>query len=109
MNAAGLNSAKVPVVVRRFFDAANRFDLAAADCFTADATVRDERREYVGPGAIRAWIAEYRPKFVVMRAKIHGSTVALSVRVSGHFPGSPIELDYALTLRDDKISVLSIE
>ena len=104
----------LPAAVTRYLEAANRFDApAAADCFTADASVHDENHDHAGRDAIRAWIAEtsrkYRPAFTVMRASVQGDAVSLSVAVSGQFPGSPVTLDYQLRLRDGKILTLTIE
>jgi hypothetical protein len=45
----------------------------------------------------------------VLTAKAQGNGLLLTVRVSGSFPGSPVDLDYAITLRDGKISSLKIE
>src|SRR4051794_32661601 len=99
----------LPTVVTRYLEAANRFDAAAAaDCFTANASVHDENRKHLGRTAIRAWVAEtsrkYRPTFTVLRATETGDDVILSVAVSGQFPGSPVSLDYQLQLRAGKIS-----
>ena len=104
----------LPTSVMHYVEAANRLDAtAAADCFTADASVHDENQDYEGQDAIRAWIAEtgqkYRPALTVMRTSVRGDDVSLSVAVSGQFPGSPVTLDYLLHLRDGKISALTIE
>jgi hypothetical protein len=104
---------KTPEIITRYFDAANRFDAAsAAECFTSDARVHDEAHDYVGQDAVRAWVAgtskKYQPKSEVIRAKVSGPKVALTVLISGQFPGSPIELDYDITLRDGKISTLNV-
>src|SRR5882724_8507336 len=103
----------LPAAVTRYLEAANRFDAtAAADCFTADASIHDENHDYAGRDAVRAWVAEtsrkYRPAFTVMRASVNGDDVSLAVAVAGQFPGSPVTLDYALRLRDGKISALDI-
>ena len=104
----------LPAAVARYIEAANRFDaVAAADCFTSDASVNDENRDYVGRDAIRAWVAEtslkYRPALTVMRASVQDNDATLAVAISGNFPGSPVTLDYALRLRDGKILNLTIE
>jgi hypothetical protein len=104
----------LPAAVTRYLEAANRFDTpAAADCFTADASVHDENHDYASRDAIVAWVAEtsrkYRPAFTVMRAAVNGDDVSLSVAVSGQFPGSPVTLDYQLRLSGGKISTLTIE
>src|SRR4051812_21395250 len=107
-------SSALPTAVTRYLEAANRFDAAvAADCFTVDASVSDENRDYAGRDVIRAWIAEnsrkYRPVFTVMRVSMNGDLVSLAVAVAGQFPGSPVTLDYTLRLRDGKIESLTID
>ena len=104
----------LPVAVTRYLDASNRFDAsAAADCFAANASVRDENRKHVGRVAIRAWVAEtsrkFRPTLTVLRATENGDEVILSVAVSGQFPGSPVTLVYQLRLCGGKILTLTIE
>ncbi len=108
------SATSMPAAVTRYLEAANRFDAAAAaDCFTSDASVHDESRDYAGRDAIRAWVAEtgrkYRPVFTVMRESVRGDEVGLAVAVSGQFPGSPVTLDYRLRMRDGRISALTIE
>ena len=44
-----------------------------------------------------------------MRASATDDQVSLSVAVAGHFPGSPVMLDYEMRLRGEKISALTIE
>jgi ketosteroid isomerase-like protein len=105
---------KPPDIITRYLDAANRLDASgAAECFTDDAHVHDEGGDYVGPEAVRGWIAEtsrkYQPRVGVLSTKVQGDAFLLKVRVAGSFPGSPIELDYAVTLRDGKIATLKIE
>jgi hypothetical protein len=105
---------KTPEIITRYLDAANRFDVTgAANCFHVDAHVHDENHDYAGLDAVRDWIADtsrkYRPRLEVLTAKAQDDTWLLTVRVSGNFPGSPVELDYAITLRDAKISSLKIE
>jgi hypothetical protein len=85
---------------------------ACAACFTDDAVVRDEGREWRGTAAIRAWKAEVSKKYqptlkVTQVARADGKTIVTG-RVSGTFPGSPIELPYAFTLDGEKIARLEI-
>jgi hypothetical protein len=37
------------------------------------------------------------------------NTVKLRARLTGNFPGSPVELDYTFMLANDKISSLEIQ
>lgn len=97
----------------RYVEAANRFDPSAAvACFSRDAVVHDEQQDHVGANAIARWIAQtsrdYRPHVTVIRAQTTGDTVRMGVTVAGDFPGSPVDLDYELRLRDGKIARLNI-
>jgi hypothetical protein len=104
---------KAPEIITRYIDASNRFDAtAAADCFCSDAHVHDENHDHRGREVIQNWISEtsrkYRAHAKVLRAKRRADEWLLTVHTSGSFPGSPIDLDYAITLRDGKISSLKI-
>jgi len=104
---------KIAEIITRYLDASNRFDAnAAADCFCADAHVHDENHDHRGQESIRKWISDYtskyRPHAQVVTSKIQGDELLLTVRTSGSFTGSPIDLDYAVTLRDGKISSLNV-
>jgi len=104
----------LPEVVTRYLAAANRFDAAlAAACFTPNATVHDEGRDYTGRDAIRAWMAatcrKYQPTLTPLRSFVSDDRVSLSVAVSGRFPGSPVTLDFELRLQGGEISTLTIE
>lgn len=80
--------------------------------FTADAEVRDEGRVIHGWEAIRVWKsaakARYRYRVEPLSAERQGDVFHLRVRVSGTFPGSPVELDYTVTLAGDRIAALEI-
>ena len=82
------------------------------DCFCADAHVHDENHDHRGQESIRNWISEYtqkyRPRAEVLRVKGRADGWRVSVHTSGNFPGSPIDLYYAFTLSDGKISSLKV-
>ncbi len=85
---------------------------ACGRCLAHDAVVHDERRTIEGIAAIVAWRAESRRKYnhtveVLDVAERDGKTV-VTAKVSGNFPGSPVNLDYAFGLRGDKIASLAI-
>jgi hypothetical protein len=81
-------------------------------CFADDALVHDEDRDYRGLDAIRAWKQEAEAKYqYVMEpldASVSENTVKLRARLTGNFPGSPLELDHTFTLANDKIISLEI-
>ena len=102
----------LPPVIAAFFRAHNTGETADFNqLFTPDALVTDEAHEYRG-AAIKAWIdgavAKYTPVAVVTDlAEVGGQTIA-TAQVSGNFPGSPAQIRYRFTLRDDKIAALAI-
>ena len=82
-------------------------------CFAEDAVVHDENHDYRGLDAIKSWKretdAKYRYTTEPLDASVDGDIVRLRARLTGEFPGSPVELDYVFTLADDKIISLGIE
>jgi hypothetical protein len=68
-------------------------------------------------GADHSGIARTRmPSDTITRANgpfascaVSGQTVKLRSRLTGTFPGSPVELDYTFTLADGKIAALEID
>ena len=87
-------------------------DAALAACFTADAVVRDEGRTIRGLDAILAWKAESKRKYQytvepIAVIEAEGGAV-LTGRVSGQFPGSPVELRYVFGLKGGRIETLEI-
>ncbi len=98
--------------IARYLQAANAQDVnAVAACFTSDAVVRDEDRERRGTAEVRAWADEvsqkYRPTVEPLSVTEQGATIVVG-RVSGAFPGSPLELRYVFTLKGEKIVRLEI-
>ena len=81
-------------------------------CFANDAGVHDEGRDYRGLDSIRSWKQETQTKYkYVMKpldALVSGETVKLRVRLTGDFPGSPVDIEYTFTLANDKITSLEI-
>ena len=106
-------SSNLPKPIADYIAGSNARDANdAALPFADDAIVRDEGHDHKGLAAIRAWKAETVEKYhpiveVLDAAQVDGRTVVTG-RVSGDFPGSPVELRYAFTLAGDKISRLEI-
>jgi hypothetical protein len=80
--------------------------------FTPDAVVKDEGATHVGHPAIRAWKAEshrqYTFKAEPLTAQTQGDTTTVVSRVTGNFPGSPVELEFNFRLSDGRIASLEI-
>jgi hypothetical protein len=107
------NMMHLPVPIADYLRAANADDpLALAACFTADAVVHDEAKEYRGIDAIVAWKAEtsarYRPTVEARRIDGAALDYRLHALVTGNFPGSPATLAYRFVLRGDRIAALEI-
>jgi ketosteroid isomerase-like protein len=85
---------------------------ALSRCFTEDGTVHDEGRDYRGRDSIRQWKQEvdtkYRYVMQTVNTQTQGDKVTVRARVTGAFPGSPIELDHIFKLSNDKIASLEI-
>ena len=104
---------KLAPAVAGYIAAANSQDVdAVAACFVDDALVHDESQDRRGTAAIRAWAEEvsrkYRPTVEVLEASEEGGAVLVVGRVSGQFPGSPVDLRYAFTVNGNKIERLEI-
>jgi hypothetical protein len=74
--------------------------------------VHDEGRDHRGLDAIRAWKrqadAKYQYVMEPLNASVGETIVTLRARLTGNFPGSPIELSYTFTLAADQIAALEI-
>ncbi len=106
-------SIDLPTPIAIYIAAENRGDTEAlAQCFAEDAVVRDEGRTIEGLAAIKQWKAETRKKYQhtvepLASAQQDGKIIVTN-RLTGNFPGSPIELEFVFTLDGNKIASLEI-
>ena len=104
---------KLATPIASYIAAANTQDVEAVTaCFDEAAVVQDEGQSRQGITAIRAWAEEvsknYRPTVdIIDVVEENGKTIVMG-RVSGNFPGSPIDLRYVFSLDGDKIARLEI-
>lgn len=106
-------SIKLSPVIDAFLKAKNDYDSTAfVACFSKDAIVQDEGREFSGKAAIQKWIedsnAKYQDTVTAKRIAEHDSETVLTAQVSGNFEGSPVLLDFHFVISEDKINRLSI-
>lgn len=108
-----MTNLQLPSLLQRYLAADAAGDLQAfLGCFAPDAVVRDERRSHAGHDAIRAWKAHadatvpYR--LTPLGLSRQGPQWKLLAKVSGDFPGSPIDLMHVFELADDHITSLEI-
>ncbi|MGZ3498195.1 MAG: nuclear transport factor 2 family protein [Vulcanimicrobiaceae bacterium] len=105
---------ELPKPVATYFGAVSAKDTdTLALCFTDDALVHDEGRDYRGIDAIKSWnletYAKYQYVVEPLNASLNGNTVVVRARLTGNFPGNTVDLDFAFTLANDKIRSLLIQ
>ena len=106
----GLN---LPTPIAIYIAAENRGDTEAlARCFAEDAVVRDEGQTIEGWAAIKQWETEtrkrYQHRIEPLACSQKDDKTIVTNRLTGNFPGSPIELEFVFTLEDNKIAEVEI-
>jgi hypothetical protein len=105
--------ADLPTPIATYIAAANRGETEAlAQCFAESALVRDEDKTIEGLAAIKKWMVETKQKYQhiiepLASTQKDGKTIVTN-RLTGNFPGSPIELEFVFTLDRNKIAALEI-
>ena len=104
----------VPRVIDAYYRAIADDDSdALIACFTDDAEVIDEGSVHRGREEILAWRDQtrsaYRYTADVLRAERDGDRHVITTRLTGDFPGSPVEVPYHFTLREELIGELDID
>jgi ketosteroid isomerase-like protein len=104
---------EMPEPVAAYFAAERDHDAdALARCFVDDGTVRDEGHTLHGPAAIRQWNIDARNKYhhtvEPLEVREEAGNIIVIGRVSGDFPGSPVDLQHVFQLRGGKIASLEI-
>jgi ketosteroid isomerase-like protein len=103
----------LPTPIAIYIAAENRGDVdTLARCFAENAVVRDEGQTIQGLAAIKQWKAETRKKYnhtIEPLASVRkDDMIIVTNRLTGNFPGSPIELEFVFRLERDKIGLLEI-
>jgi hypothetical protein len=103
----------MPGIVNLYFEADRRNDAdALLEAFAVEAVVKDEGARHKGIAAIRDWwmAAKGTAQYVAepMETTVEDGRTLVRARVSGQFPGSPVTLAYAFTIKDDRIVDLEI-
>src|SRR5258706_16359675 len=85
---------------------------AFSRCFAENAVVRDEGQTYSGLSAIKRWKAEAKKKnqYTIEPPACtwkDGKTL-ITNRLTGNFPGSPVDLQFVFGLEDGRIVSLEI-
>lgn len=107
----------LPQVIQDFIAAANKPDPEAyIDCFSEDAFVFDEGKEWAGKTAIKKWSAERHfganITLELKNHKQHGKEIVAVFKVDGDFDKTglpdPLYLDFYFQIHNLKIKQLTI-
>jgi hypothetical protein len=102
----------LPEPVAAYFTADKLDSEAVSQCFTENAAVKDEGHTYNGRAAIKKWkeeaSAKYRYTCEPFACEERGGKVVVTSRLTGNFPGSPVDLRFIFQLEGDKIFSLEI-
>ena len=102
----------LPEPIAAYFDADTRDVEAIARCFTNDAVVKDEGHTHNGLPAIRRWKAEASTKYTYTSEPFavdrRDGMVIVTSRLTGNFPGSPVDLRFFFRLKRGKVASLEI-
>jgi hypothetical protein len=102
----------LPEPIAAYFEADMRNGEVVARCFTKEAVVKDEGRTHTGQAAIAAWKRDASTKYTYTSKPIGLEETAggyvVTSRVTGNFPGSPVDLRFAFRLERGKIAYLEI-
>ena len=108
-----LNSLNLPKPVHTYFVADRGDDAQAfARCFTQNAVVTDEGHTYRGRPAIKQWKADASAKYQYtsepFACERQDGKVVVTSRLTGNFPGSPVDLRFFFVQEGEKIASLEI-
>ena len=102
----------LPKSIAAYFAADKGNAEGVAGCFTESAIVKDEGRTYQGRPAIKQWKADASAKYQYtcepFACEQKDGKVVVTSRLTGNFPGSPVNLRFFFELEGDKISSLEI-
>jgi hypothetical protein len=102
----------LPKPVAAYFAADKGTADAVADCFVEAAVVKDEGHSHHGRDAIRQWktdaSAKYQYTCEPFACERRDGTIIVTSRLTGNFPGSPVNLRFLFGLDGDKIASLEI-
>jgi hypothetical protein len=102
----------LPEPIAAYFTADKGDSDAVSQCFTENAVVKDEGHTYNGRAAIKKWKADASTKYQYtsepFACERKDATTVVTSRLTGNFPGSPVNLLFFFKLEGDKIASLEI-
>ena len=105
-------SFNLPTPIAAYFAADKADSETLSQCFSENAVVKDEGHTYKGRAAINKWKRDASTKYEYTSEPFaceqrDGKTIVTS-RLTGNFPGSPVNLRYFFEVEGDKIASLEI-
>jgi len=108
-----MSKLNLPEPIAAYFDADKRGGEAVARCFTNQGVVEDEGQRHSGPAAIKAWktaaSAKYSYTSEPFSVERQDGRYIVTSRLTGNFPGSPVNLRFSFQLERGKIASLEIQ
>jgi ketosteroid isomerase-like protein len=110
-----ISPSRLPETITSYLTAHRTRDIdTAISHYTEDATVVDEGNTYRGPDQIRDWLersaSEYSYTVVLTGARQSDDEHYVATHhLEGNFPGGVVDLQFRFTLRDRRITQLTIE
>jgi SnoaL-like domain len=102
----------LPKPVAAYFTADKADSETVSRCFTEDAVVKDEGHAYDGRAAIKKWKEEASAKYEYTSEPVaceqKDGKIVVTCRLTGNFPGSPVDLRFFFQLEGEKIASLEI-
>jgi hypothetical protein len=102
----------LPKPIAAYFASDKQDAEAVAQCFTETAIVKDEGHTYRGRTAIQQWKTEASAKFHYtsdpFACEQQDGKIVVTSRLTGNFPGSPVNLRFFFGLEGDQIASLDI-
>jgi SnoaL-like domain len=102
----------LPKPVAAYFSAEKAGAESVCQCFTENAVVKDEGHTYKGRTAIKQWRTEVAAKFEFtsepFACEEKDGKIVVTSKLTGTFPGSPVDLRFFFELQGDKIAALEI-
>jgi len=103
---------ELPEPIDAYFTADKADGEAVSQCFTDDAVVKDEGHSYQGRAAIKQLKADVSAKYQYtcepFACEQQGGKFVVTSRLTGNFPGSPVNLRFFFGLEGDKIASLEV-
>lgn len=102
----------LPKPISTYFTADQGDSEAVARCFTDHAVVKDENHTYNGLAAIKQWKTDTSKKYTYtsepFACEEKDGKIIVTSRLTGNFPGSPVDLRFFFVLEGNKIASLEI-